>query len=233
MDAERYPIKLKRDLRVSSPQPVYRALSDLLEEEGYRVLQTDALELMPGALPGTATFRGSVLGTLDFTVGGKRAASAGLLIVAGLTLLGVCGGLMIAHANLGNFILILGILAGIILGGMGLGQVKEGDSRLRQVVGMHIEGESYQGGASSQPPGPTEEIRVERSGVMSNLRISVYAGVGIARDDTEIARWLDSQNTAADQLGEDKALPLQLGIQLDAVVERFALTDGEMDGRLE
>ena len=226
MDAERYPIKLKRDLRVSSPQPVYRALCDLLDDAGYRVHQTEAPEMVPGALPGTATFRGSVVGTLDFTTSGEHRTRAGLLIVAGLALMGVCGGLMIANADLDNFVLILGILAGIILGGMGLGQMKEGDQRLRQVVDVRMEGESYQAGASRQAPGPAEEIRVERSGVVSDLRISVYAGVGIARGEADIARWFGGESAAADQLGEATALLPRLNLQLDAVVEQFALTDG-------
>ena len=241
MEPESYPTKLKRDLRVSSPQPVYRALADLLEEQGFRVHEAEPPELVAGALAGTATFTGHLLGTHDFESPGAWRPLGMALIASGAVAMGVCAGLVIVNADLDNFLLVLGILAGVVLGGVGLGRLREPGRHLRRVVEVRLEGESYQAGASHSSSGTVEgqgtDLRIERTGIVSDLRVTVLTGLGTALGESGVARWLSDgeQAALAIEAGAQSAstaetalaLPAdQLDHQLGAVTERFALPEG-------
>ncbi len=251
MEPESYPTKLKRDLRASSPQPLFRALADLLEESGFQVRPKRTPELEAGALPGTATFRGRLLGVLDFTEGsgsrgrGLRLAGAGVAVVA------VMAGLLVGAPALDIVFPILGMVAGAVLLATGLGRLRETSQRLRRLVDIHLEGESYQAGATRGSPAGGEpsglDLRVERSGVVSDVRITVYAGVGHPEGDEGVSRWLPRRDEAVLSLvsevagqparntapSEGKALEAgksglparRLDHQLDVIADRFTLAE--------
>ena len=145
LDTESFPIKIKHDLRVSSPQPVYRAVADLLEEQGLRVVHSEAPEPVAGALPGTASFKGRLVGVRDIPSDQPQWARTAFL-AAGVALIVVSSILIFVSSQI--FISLLGVVAGLVLAGLGIGQSRKSGQRLRHLVEIRMEGESYQAGAS-------------------------------------------------------------------------------------
>ena len=111
MDLESYPTKLKRDLRVSSPQPLFRALADLLEESGFRLHSSEVPELKVGALPGTATFNGRLLGVRDSTERSGKGGAGIPLIAFGGIIIAVMVVLLAAVDSLDAIFPVLGMVA--------------------------------------------------------------------------------------------------------------------------
>ena len=247
MEPESYPTKLKRDLRASSPQPLFRALADLLEESGFQVRPKQTPELEAGALPGTATFKGRLLGVRDFTEGGGRRRRGLSIAGAGVAVVAVMAGLLAGVQSLDIIFPMLGMVAGAIVLATGLGQIRETSQRLRRLVDIQLEGESYQAGATRATPTGVEpaglDLRVERSGIVSDVRITVYAGVGHPEGDEGVSRWLPQREEAVLSLvsevsgqparNEEKALAAgksgpparRLDHQLDVIADRFTLAE--------
>ena len=238
MDLESFPFKVKRDLRVASPQPLFRSITDLLEERSFRLVQSEPPELVPGALPGTASFKAYLVGIQDFTANGAQYLRAGLFLAIGLVVIGAFSTLMVVSAAIDNFLLLLGVLAGVILGGLGIGQIRELRQRVRHLVEVRLEGESYQAGAStagrSTPWSEGEGARVERVGIVSDVRVTLSAGVGVAKGDSEVSRWLPRRKAEVIPISSPAPGKLiaptleerRLDRQLDTVIEQFALTEG-------
>ena len=249
MDQENYPFRVKRDLRAGAPQPLFRAITDLLDERGFRVVSSEPPELMPGALPGTASFKGYVLGVKDDTVSKLRHLRAGAFLAVGLALAGV--GLFLLGLNLvvDRFFLLLGSAVGVILALLGIGQFRELANQMRHVVEVRLEGESYQAGASGGGPGASwgrdERVRVERAGIVSDVRVTLSVGIGIARGDSGISRWLPRREAEVVLLplplhlsgkqaaAVTKGLELRLDRQMDMLVDRFALPEGRDTAQAE
>jgi hypothetical protein len=207
MELESYPTKLKRDLRVSSPQPLFRALADLLEESGFRLHSSEAPELEVGALPGTATFKGRLLGVRDSTERSGKGGAGIPLIAFGGIIIAVMVVLLAAVDSLDAIFPVLGMMAGGILLASGLGRLREPQHRIRRLVHIQMEGESYQAGATRASSGglgsPGVGMRVERSGVVSDARVTVYAGVGYPQSEAQVSRWLPQREAEVKQLIAD------------------------------
>ena len=156
MDPERYPIKLKRDLRVSSPQPLFRALADLLEEHGFQVRPKQSPELEAGALPGTATFTGRLLGLRDSTTKPGMRWQGAAAAVVGVAGMGVMAVLLATVESVDILFPILGLVVGAVLTATGLGKLLGTPQRLRRLVDVRMEGESYQAGATRATSGNLE-----------------------------------------------------------------------------
>ena len=248
MEPESYPIKLKRDLRVSSPQPLYRALADLLEEQRFQVRPKQPPVLEAGVLSGTATFSARLLGVRDLPpeAGGRPGAVA--LLAAGAALIAAMASLLVASVDV--LFPVLGMVGGAVLEVMGLGRLRVKRRPLRRLLDLRLEGESYHAGATKAAEGGVGsdgvDLRVERTGVISDVRLTVYAGVGYAEGDEGVSQWLPEQEEVAlglvaqvapSTVGEQRtALPAtttsgvparRLDQQLDILVEQFALARPE------
>ena len=229
------------------PQPLFRVITDLLDERGFRVVSSAPPELVPGALPGTASFKGYVLCVKDDTVSKLRHLRAEAFLAVGLALAGV--GLFLLGLNLvaDRFFLLLGFTVGVILALLGIGQFRELADQMRHVVEVRPEGESYQAGASGGGPG--ERVRVERAGIVSDVRVTLSVGIGIARGDSGISRWLPRREAEAALLPLLLPLPLHLSgkqaaaaiegpelrldRQMNGLVDRFALPEGRDAAQVE
>ena len=232
LDLESFPIKIKRDLRVSSPQPVYRAVADLLEERDFRVVQSEAPEPVAGALPGTASFKGRLIGVRDIPSSRPLRASAAFL--AGGTALIVLSSILIFVSSQ-VFISLLSIAAGLVLIGLGIAQFRDSGQRLRHLVEIRMEGESYQAGASRIGPSPSrdqsEGFRIERTGIVSDLRLTLFAGKGVAQGESGVSRWLPGNESEV--LGA--AYPSRDANERPALRQRGELVQmsGPGDGRFD
>ena len=242
MDQESFPFKAKRDLRVAAPQPLFRAITDLLDERGFRVVSSEPPELVAGALPGTASFTGYLLGVKDAAVSKLRHLRAGTFLAVGLALTGASVSLIARNSAIDGFFLFLGTAVGAILVLLGIGQLRDLAGQVRHVVEVRLEGESYQAGASSGGPGAPwgqgEGVRVERTGIVSDARVTLSAGVGIARGDSAVSRWLPRREAEVVPMPLPARAPGRLAApaiqepgprldrQLDTVIGRFALMEG-------
>lgn len=110
-----------------------------------------------------------------------------------------------------------------------------------------MEGESYQAGASRSGPSPSrglsEGVRVERAGIVSDLRLTLFAGRGVAQGESEVSRWLagnepevfgggNSGGNAGLRRRDEQAQASgpsagRLDWQLDELIDQFALTGSE------
>jgi hypothetical protein len=247
MDPELFPTKLKRDLRVASPQPLYRALQDFLEEQGFHVDPKQPPTMEVGALPGTATFLGRLLGVQDFTQGTPNRGRSAAMLLSGSGIAVAMVVLLVLSVTSDAFFPSLGLVVGGILGATGAGQLRAKPQRLRRLVEVYLEGESYHASAARATPSAGElvgmDLRAERSGIVSDVRVTVYAGVGYAEGTEAVSNWLSEKpevalsmitssspealSLPADALPahETLKLPARLDNQLDFIIQQFQLSE--------
>lgn len=234
METKPFPTKLKRDLRISSPQPLYRALQDFLEQLGFQVYPKQAPELRPGALSGTADFFGQLYAIQDSELNASgRSKSTGLIAIGIMLIVAMLG--LIQIAFLPDLLLpILGLLVGTILIITGAGQFRSSPRTVRRIVNIYLEGESYQAGATRGAKLPFKatgmDVRVERSGIISDARITIYMGMGYAEGQESTSSWIAEEpglffGTASD--GEEGRLVLseRLEDQIEVIISQFELMD--------
>ncbi|MBM3940160.1 MAG: hypothetical protein FJ318_04580 [SAR202 cluster bacterium] len=232
-----YPVKLKRDMRVAAPQPVYRAVADVLEQEGFRVFDEQPPTLTNAALPGTATFRARLLAVRDFSVSVGSREGVWLLAAAALMVVAVVVLIIIGITD--RFVISALMLPAIVLGGLGLGRMQQQQQMTRHLIEVRMEGESYSAGASrSAAPSAGDDARVERSGVVSDLRITILAGAGEASGDRDVKAFTKkSEDTvfkpAERTVARVSDAPLaavqatRVDLAMDRAMDRFALTEGK------
>lgn len=227
-----YPVKITRDLRIGAPQPFYRAIADLLEAHGFRVSQDAAPAMASAALPGTATFHARLTAMRDARA--PRTADRGAYGLLG-------GGIVLVLAILvlvifgvtDRFVVSALLLPAVVLGGMGLGRLGRAARPVRHLVEVRLEGESYVAGAVRSPAatGTGEESRVERAGVVSDVRATVLAGAGEPEGERGVRGWLpESQDLVFAATAGTTAAPagpaapsIRLDAALDAAMARHAL----------
>jgi len=248
METKLFPTKVTRDLRISSPQPLYRALQDFLEQYGFQVYPKQPPELRPGALSGTANFFGQLYAIRDseLKVSGRN-KSIGIVTIGIILIIAMFG--LIQSALLSDLLLpILGFLVGSILIITGAGQFRSNHRTIRHIVNIYLEGESYQAGATRGTKLPFKatgmDLRVERSGIISDARITTYTGIGYAEGWETVSAWLAEEldlfgDSASDgkengfilQHGkgqassENSVLPVRLEDQIEVIINQFELMD--------
>jgi hypothetical protein len=141
----------------------------------------------------------------------------------------------------------LGLVVGGILGLTGAGQLRAKPQYLRRLVDVYLEGESYHAGAARATQSAAEpagvDLRVERSGIVSDVRVTVYAGVGYAEGEEDVNGWLSEKpevaltmitSSSQEALSlpaevlpahETLRLPVRLDNQLDFIIQRFELPE--------
>lgn len=223
-----YPVKIKRDLRVGAPQPFYRAIADLLEAHGFRVTPDAAPAMTSAALPGTATFRARLTALRDARAPRAKDRSAYGLLGGGIMLVLVILVLVVIGVT-DRFIISALLLPAVVVGGMGLARLGRAPPLVRHIVEVRLEGESYAAGAVRSPAaaGTGEDSRVERAGVVSDVRVTVLAGAGEPEGDQGVGRWLpDSQDlvfAASEAVQAAETARVRLDVALDAALARYAL----------
>ncbi len=247
MDPALFPTKLKRDLRVASPQPLYRALQDFLEEQGFHVDPKQPPAMEASALPGTATFLGRLLGIQDFTQGTPNRGRGAAMLLSGIGIAVAMVALLVLNVTSDALFPSLGLVVGGILAATGTGQLRTKPQRLRRLVDVYLEGESYHSGAARATQSTGDpigmDLRVERSGIVSDVRVTVYAGVGYAEGTEAVSGWLSEKPEVALSMitssspealslpaealpaHETPQLPARLDNQLDFIIQRFQLPE--------
>ena len=238
MEQQNFPSTAKHDLRVASPQPLVRSMADLLENGEFRLVRFEKPELIPGALPGTATFQAYLLGIHDFTPRKARYIIPGSLLALGIAIILGIAAILAQGAQFDGFLLILGLGVGLILTGFGISKFRDARHVIRHLIDIRFEGESYKAEAStstgniSHLDGPN--ARLERVGVVSDVRITLSTGIGIAEGETSVSKWLPAPKTEV-SIGTPSGLNIgafpfspqpNLGRQLESAVAQFALTEG-------
>jgi hypothetical protein len=207
LQPESYPVKLKHTLRVGAPQPVYQTVACLLERAGFQVRQT-RVPTPHAKTPSSAdAFSGLLQGTQDLPVKNSKRTNGGLILIVALIVLGIAGGVMIVSGDVTNLLLVGLILAGTILGGLGMGQILEAAPQLRRLVEVHFEGVSHPASGQSK--------------IVSDMKATVYAGIGVAVDGENVEKWLHEHDS--DALGTGPSSSLRLDRQIETVIRGFAL----------
>jgi len=178
-EEEHFPWNWKKDFRIGSPQRVFRAVRDIIEDLGYAnpkvsgLLDKDTggLYLKGSAISDTATFKGQVRGEREVSRGRHKGyMSAGIILVVlgvGLALIGVAN----EEIPLGA-----GAVVPLILGIIFLAIA----SRVSKAIMLaKVEGEAYKATAKM-----TE--REQELDVVADVRLSVHGKVGIFRGGTEM-----------------------------------------------
>jgi hypothetical protein len=228
-------VKLKRDMRVAAPQPVYRAVADVLEQEGYRVFDEEAPALASAALPGTATFHARLVAVRDSTTSIGSRQGVWLLAAGALMIVAIMVLIMMGVND--RFVLSALMLPAVVLGGMGLGRLGQQQRSLRHLIDVRMEGESYSAGATrATPSGAAQESRMERSGVVSDLRITILAGAGEPLGEREVKSFLKQSDDAVfkptaravRKVGEAPLATVpatRIDLAMDRAMDRFALSE--------
>jgi hypothetical protein len=238
VEQQNFPLIAKHDLRVASPQPLFRSMADLLENGEFQLVQIEKPELIPGALPGTASFQAYLLGIHDFAPKNTRYVLPGLLMALGISIILGIATIVGREVNFDGFLLILTLGLGLIMTGLGVNKIRNVGRRIRHLIDIRFEGESYKAEASTstQNISPTygANTRLERVGVITDVRITLSAGIGIAAGETSVSKWIPASKNEliiTTSSGIDATcFPLltqqNLGLQLEHSVAQFALTEG-------
>ena len=233
MISEDYPARRERALRVLSPFPLIQAMADLLEKSGFRLYREGSPALPTPAMREAPGFFDTIAAVRDQRGLSLHRTQGGILVLVGLVSIGIAGGLMIAGGNPQNPVLVAGILLAVLLGGSGLSRLGEVPQVVRHAV--HIE---FKGGHCSTRPNrwgiPDRDLQLPRDPGLCELRVTLHAGVGIAKGASGIARWMDVDHwaflTAPAGPARAAAVPLPVGSPLrldrvlDGLVEDFKLS---------
>ena len=175
---EHFPLKWKRDFRVGSPQRVFRAVRDSIEDLGYAAVEVSGLDEEMGGLrlkkspiTDTATFKGEVRGEKVLSTGRHKG-----YVITG-TVLTVLGAMLILIAVANREIpLGVGAIVPLILGIIFLSIA----SRVSKAFLLTtVEGEAYK--ATAKMAEHEQELDV-----VADVRLSVQGKVGIFRGGTEM-----------------------------------------------
>ena len=176
--AERFPLKWKRDFRVGSPQRVFRAVRDSVEDLGYTVAEVKGLDEEMGSLhlkespiSDTAMFRGEVRSERVLSTGRHKGyVTAGIvLIVLGIVV-------VFSGVATGNIALGVGAVVPVILGIVFLAIA----SRVSKAFLLAtVEGEAYKATAKMAERG-------QELDVVADVRLTVQGRIGVFRGGTEM-----------------------------------------------
>ena len=130
-----FPVRLERDVRADSPQQVYLAVAGLLREQGYSIRETEPAPADARA----GGFRGGFRAIRDTVLDADKRRHGYLMLAAG----GVITVIMLVVYALqltDNRILASApLLPAVILGGLGLGRLREPAQRIRRLVDTRFE----------------------------------------------------------------------------------------------
>ena len=216
--AEHFPLKWKRDFRIGSPQRVFRAVGDSVEDLGYTAAELKGLDEETGGLclkespiSDTATFRGEVRSEKVLSTGhDKGYITAGIVLVV----LGVVLGFSCVAT--GNIALGAGAVVLLILGIVFLAVA----SRVSKAFLLAtVEGEAYKATAKMAERG-------QELDVVADVRLTIQGRIGVFRGGTEMG-----QETPRDlDLKIVKADFSEMCERVEAVLPSFMMQRGKLGG---
>ncbi len=177
---EYFPHKWRKDFRVGSPQRVFRAVQDSIEDLGYHVPsdgvsgvdeQTGGIQLKGSPISDTATFRGQVRSEKALSASRHKG-----YFMTGIVL-SILGVVLIASGIMGGEI-IVGVV-GIPLLILGLVFIAISGRVSKAFVLATVEGEAYK--ATAKMAEYSQELDV-----VADVRLTIQARIGIFRGGTEI-----------------------------------------------
>lgn len=176
--AEHFPLKWKKDFRVGSPQRVFRAVMDSVEDLGYAVMEVRGLDEEMGGLllkespiSDTATFKGEVRGERVLSKGRHKGC-----VATGIVLMMLGALLVLIFVVDGNILLGAGAVVLLILGVVFLAIA----SRVSKAFLLAtVEGEAYKATAKMAEHG-------QELDVVADVRLSIQGRIGVFRGGTEM-----------------------------------------------
>lgn len=212
-----FPLKWKKDFRVGSPQRVFRAVQDSIEDLEYHIPsdgvsgideQTDGIRLKESPISDTATFRGQVRAERRLSASRHK----GYLITGiVLTILGMasiaCGVIAeeIVVAVAGIPLLVVGLIFIAICGRVS-----------KAFLLATVEGEAYK--ATAKMAEYAQELDV-----VADVRLTIQARIGVFRGGTEM-KHESPEDVDAVALGNDFR---QLCDKVGTVLPKFMIRQSE------
>ena len=171
-----WAVNIRRDVRVGSPWKLFRALQDILEEQGYTFTPKD-LSLHSVPINDIARFREYVLGKKDLEKWRWWMLGIGMFLL----LMGI-----IVAVNASSFI---GYLIGTIFGIIGIVAIFHIKKDIRRFILIEIEGEAYRAEAGHKG----KSVHAEVLGIISDVEIRIKALVSEPKDEYGFSRPLQDK----------------------------------------
>lgn len=174
-------VKYKWDRRIGSPRKLFRSLQDFLDEYQYEYGETRELKFdveERGPIEGVAHFGDTIKGKKDFARWSKPQLIVGMLLA-------LAGIILFAYTQylIGAIILVLGIVL-----------AATSRKTVRRVIKLRIAGESYRAGGHG---GGSSASGVEVVGVVSDVRLTIEAGIGSAKGEDSIGKSIKNKKELA------------------------------------
>lgn len=174
-----FPVRFEREVRADSPEQVYHAVAALFQHDGYDI--RDAEQTPPRAAGG---FRGGFRAIRDTVLDADKRRQGYMMLAGAAALTVVMLAVYALEITTNRFVASAPLLPIVLLGGWGLGRLREPAQRVRRIVDTRF--------------GPSAQA--------DSLHLVFQAGVGKAEGQDGVSGWIEQKEPPLDTRRLDEVL---------------------------